>query len=135
MKIETTAEWVFYIGNIDELKSPKVGKWMYFFNDIFFVSNICKKAIEKNIVAEAKHSNKPEGVACFYLNFDDIKRHKKTIKFFIENNLIRKTNKNKYYNISFKLDSQTLSGEYAENFHSNIKLENFINLNNGNWIV
>ena len=40
----------------------------------------------------------------------------------------------KLYNISFKHDTQTLAGEYGDDYHSDIKLEEFVNLETGEWI-
>lgn len=57
-----------------------------------------------------------------------------TINYFIENGLIRRTKAGKLYNISFKLDSQTLDGQYGSDFQSEIKLANFVNLETGEWI-
>lgn len=113
--------------------------------DLETVSNICKAAIEKNIVQCCKHNNDfgcennpygngNSGVACFYLHFDDIHTHKKTLEFFLENNLIQKTKTGKLYNISFKLDKQTRSKEYGNSFNGTIKLCDFISLESGTWI-
>ena len=136
MDIISNLAWVYYLR--DKNESPfddnKVGKWMYFFNDKEFAAKICKQSIEEGIVAESKHSNDEEGVCCFYLNCDDIEAHKRILYFFIENRLIKKTKAGKFYNISFKLDNQTLSGQYGADFHSDIKLENFIDLMSGEWI-
>lgn len=136
MKTISNEFWVFYVepkeaGKFDD---SKVGKWMYFFGDKEFAAKVCKEAVEKGIVAEAKHSNARDGVCCFYLNCDDEAAHKRVITYFIENGLIRKTNAGKLYNISFKLDSQTLSGEYGTEFNSDIKLADFVNLETGEWI-
>ena len=49
--------------------------------------------------------------------------------------MIQRTKKGKLYNISFKLDNQTRSGEYGEAFKSSIKLSNFINLDTEEWIL
>ena len=127
--------WVFYIGNDIELDSEKVGKWMYFFNDRKLVERICKEAIEQGIVVESKHSDDDEGVACFYLNCDDLEGHKKVITYFLENNLIRKTKAGRLYNISFKRDEQTSLLEYGSGFVSEIKLEKFVDLATGKWII
>ncbi len=108
---------------------------MYFFTDKEFVSKICEEAVRKGIVSESKHSDEDEGVSCFYLNCDDIEAHKRVIEYFIENKLIRKTKKDRFYNISFKLDNQTREGEYGKDFHADIKLEQFINLETGEWLV
>ena len=59
---------------------------------------------------------------------------REAIEFFIKNDLIRKTKKGKLYNISFKHDTQTLAGEYGDDYHSDIKLEEFVNLETGKWI-
>ena len=108
---------------------------MYFFGDRKFIEKVCKEAVEKDIVCEAKHSNAENGVACFYLNIKDIENHKKVIKYFIENNMIKKTKSGRYYNISFKLDKQTRAGQYGDDFVAEIKLDKFINLDTGEWII
>jgi hypothetical protein len=45
--------------------------------------------------------------------------------------MIRKTKTGKLYNISFKYDSQTHNGEYGNEFSSEIKLKDFVNLETG----
>ncbi|MBR3142626.1 MAG: hypothetical protein IKF09_05655 [Clostridiales bacterium] len=134
MKIIRKFGWVYYVGEeADKLDQHKCGKWMYFFGDKKFAAKICKEAVENGIVAESKHSDASEGVCCFYLNGDDIEAHKQTIKYFLDNDLIRKTKTGKLYNISFKFDDQTKAGEYGELFQSDIKLDCFIDLNTGKW--
>lgn len=136
MEIISNIAWVFYINpeSAALFENDKVGKWMYFFSDRSVVEKLCKEAVENGIVAEAKHSNDSEGVSCFYLNCDDIETQKKITRFFIDNNLIRRTKAGKYYNISFKLDSQTDKGEYGKGFKAEIKLDEFIDLETGEWI-
>lgn len=136
MEIINLGVWVFYVSeaakNLDE---HKCGKWMYFFDDEEFVAKICKEAVEKGIVVESKHSDAATGVSCFYLECDDLEGHKKVIQYFLDNNLIKKTKAGKLYNISFKLDAQTRAGEYGDDFQSEIKLEKFIDLYTGKWII
>jgi len=136
MRVVSNPAWVFYVNEeaAAEFDENKVGKWMYFFGDREFAEKVCKQAVEVGVVAEAKHSNASEGVCCFYLNCDDMEAHKRTINYFIKNGLIRKTKAGKLYNISFKLDSQTLDGQYGSDFQSEIKLANFVNLETGEWI-
>lgn len=134
MKTVEMGGWVFYLsGKEDLLDQHKCGKWMYFFSDRKFVESICRKAIEDGIVYECKHSDEDEGVACFYLNGDDIANHKRVIRFFLDNNLIRRTKTGRLYNISFKYDDQTDAGEYGPMFEAAIKLDQFIDLNTGDW--
>lgn len=136
MEIIENIAWVYYVNEKEEpkLDDAKVGKWMYFFNNEDFAAEMCRQAVESGIVAEAKHSNNSEGVCCFYLNCDDIAAHRRTLQFFMENELIRKTKKGKLFNISFKLDTQTRNHEYGAEYESNIKLANFVNLETGEWI-
>lgn len=108
---------------------------MYFFSDVSFADKITRIAVEKGIVAEAKHSNASEGVCCFYLHGDDMDGHKKVISFMLENRLIQKTKAGKFYNISFKFDDQTRAGEYGDGFQSDIRLANFIDLNTGEFLL
>lgn len=127
--------WIFYLsGKEKSLDRHKCGKWMHFFNNKEFAAHICEEAIVKGICTESKHTDADEGVCCFYFNCDDIEGHKRVIKYFIENDLIRKTKTGKLYNISFKLDDQTRAGEYGADYHSEIKLEQFVNLNTGEFI-
>lgn len=136
MQIVREFGWVYYIGETaDQLDEHKCGKWMYFFNDEEFATKICKEAVEDGIVAESKHSDDPEGVCCFYLNGDDLEVHKRVIQFFLDYKLIRRTKTGKLYNISFKFDDQTRAREYGEQFHSDIKLDCFLDLSTAEWKV
>jgi len=135
MKVIDYPAWVFYVENdIPVFDIDKVGKWMYFFADRNRVEKLCISAIEQHIVKECKHSNADEGVACFYLEDDDIAGHKKVIEFFIKNDMIRRTKVGKYYNISFKHDSQTDAGEYGVKLNTDIKLDCFLDLSSGKWL-
>lgn len=53
----------------------------------------------------------------------------------MEHKLIMRTKAGKLHNISFKLDTQTLAGEYGASFHSKIKLENFVDLTTGEFLI
>ena len=101
------------------------------------------KAVEEGVTRVCKHSNpdgaevRPydnnQGVACFYCDYNDEAAHKRILKYFIENNLIRKTKSGKLYNISFKLDEQTENGEYGKDFKGAIKLDRFVDLTTGKF--
>lgn len=135
MKTLNLGGYIFYISdNRPNHNTEKIGKWMYFFNNKDFISKICKKAIEENIVDTCKHTNDNDGVACFYIEYDNLNAHRKVINFFLENNLIPKTKNGRYYDISFKTDEQTLNGEYGNDFKAKMKLHQFIDLKNGKWI-
>lgn len=121
------------------LEKHKCGKWMHFFNDQEFAMNVCEKAIAENVCYECKCTDMEltgveTGVICFYLNGDDIENHHRIIQFMMDNKLIQKTKTGRLYNISFKFDDQTRSGEYSAGFKGTIKLEQFVNLNTGEWI-
>lgn len=143
MNIINSRGWVFYINGKPEFDPNKIGKWMYFFKekDKEFATQICKKAIEEKIVLEAKHTAdeilkyKGTGVACFYIHYDDIDAHKRVLSFFLKNELVLRTKKGHLYDISFKLDNQTLNGQYGNDFSSEIKLSKFIDLESGKWLI
>ena len=61
--------------------------------------------------------------------------HKRIIKYFLDHEMIRRTKTGKLYNISFKLDNQTDAGAYGNDFKAELKLDNLINLNTGEWII
>jgi hypothetical protein len=136
MQVLSLFGWVVYISkNAKEIDKHKCGKWMYFFGDKDFAAKICQEAVETGVVSEAKHSDDSTGVCCFYLDGDDIFAHKKVIQFFLDHDLIRRTKKGKLYNISFKFDDQTRAGEYGDGFHSEIKLDSFLELESGEWKI
>jgi len=132
--------WFWFLsGEEKHLVPDKCGKWMYFFDDQEFAQKICQKAIDEKVCYECKCTDmeltvQPTGVICFYLNGDDIENHKRVITFMMDNNLIKKTKAGRYYNISFKFDDQTRAGEYGADFEGKIKLEQFIDLQTGEWI-
>lgn len=134
-------QWVYFLTNpYPKYDENKVGKWIFFFSfdNLEFVENICRQAIEQKIVDECKYqfrkvSNEKSGLACFYLHSDDLNTHKKVIQYFMVNNLIPKTKTGRYHNISFKFDSQTRNNEYGEEFKSKICLSDFIDLETRDW--
>ncbi len=132
--------WCWFLSGKEKILVPdKCGKWMYFFDDQEFAQKICQKAIDEGACYECKCTDmelmgQPTGVICFYLNGDDIENHKRVIQFMIANDLIRKTKTGRYYNNSFKFDDQTRAGEYGADFEGKIKLEQFIDLQTGEWI-
>lgn len=133
--------WFWFLsGEEKKLNRKKCGKWMHFFTEQDLAIDICQKAIEENVCYECKctdmeFAGDTRGVICFYLNGDDIENHKRVIQFMIDNNLIRKTKAGKYYNISFKFDIQTRAGSYGSDFEGILKLEQFIDLKTGNFII
>lgn len=136
MNITRTDDWVFFANeSYKYLDTFKMGKWMVYFSKSSreYVTKVCEKAVSDNIVPEAKVAINGD-VACFYLNIDEIEYHRKCINFMLDNNLIRKTKTGRYYNVSFKKDIQTFRGEYGIKFIPQLKLENFINLDTGEWI-
>ena len=77
----------------------------------------------------------PLFIACFYLNGNDMAGHHRVIQFMLDNNLIPKTRTGRLYNMSFKFDDQTHAGEYGADFEGKIKLNQFVNLDTGEWIT
>lgn len=117
------------------------GKWMYFFKpeDEKTVSEICKKAIEENIVDCVKrtkfYGDEKSGVCCFYNSLSDVTGHRKIIKFFMDNNMLQRSKSGKeYVEESFKTDKQTRNGEYGKQFKPILKLSDFIDLKTGEFI-
>lgn len=135
MKTKQSHGWVFYRNDTVESDPEKSGKWMYFFENKDFVSKLCIEAIRTNVVDEVKYSDAENGVACFYLNYDDIDGHKRVLMYFMDNNLIPRTRRGKFTNISFKLNTQTNTGQYGDHFQSDIRLSDFYDLNNDEWVV
>ena len=132
--------WFWFLSGKEQvLDREKCGKWMYFFDNQTFAQEMCQKAIDEKVCYECKCTDmeltvEKTGVICFYLNGDDIENHKRVIQFMIANNLIKKTKMGRLYNMSFKFDNQTRAGEYGADFEGKIKLEQFIDLQTGEWI-
>lgn len=132
--------WFWFLsGKEDILEKEKCGKWMYFFDNQSFAQEICQKAIDEGVCVECKCTDMEltgasTGVICFYLNGDDIDNHRRVINFMLKNSLIKKTKAGRFYNMSFKFDEQTRAGEYGADFEGKIKLEQFIDLQTGEWI-
>ena len=111
---------------------------MYFFKGQGgreFTEERCREVVEQGIVWEAKCTNNVEGVACFYLNIDDIERHKKILRYFIDHDMIQRTKTGKLHNISFKLDNQTMASEYGNTFKAELRLDRLMDLYTGKWLV
>ena len=87
MEVIDYGGWRFFHNEKATFDDNKVGKWMYFFSGKEgrdFAEKKCKEAVETSIVREAKRSDSTDtGVACFYLNIDDLEGHKRIISFFI----------------------------------------------------
>lgn len=132
--------WYWFLSGKEdeELVDEKCGKWMYFFTDQEFAIEICQNAIEANVCCLCKCSDLelqgPTGVICFYLNGDDINRHKRVLAFMLHFGLIQRTKTGRLYNISFKFDNQTRAGEYGADFEGKIKLDQFVDLKTLKWI-
>ncbi|KAE8301517.1 hypothetical protein GL50803_0010192 [Giardia duodenalis] len=135
VNVHETAYWVFYIGPEGLCIDPQLcGKWMYFWNDRAFVARICELAVSTEVVTTAKHSNADRGVACFYIDGTDKESHKRVLRFFLDNNLIKRTAQGRLHNISFKYDQQTRAGEYGEDFKARIQLSDFVDLYKGKFL-
>lgn len=135
LKRDENEFWIYYYRDDKEALDPdKCGKWMYFFKNVNFADRMCKNAVSNDICVSAKHSNKGDGVCCFYLNIDDEERHKKVLQYFLDNHLIRRTRNGSLQNIPFKLDSQTYAGEYGKDFHAKLRLDKYVNLETGEFL-
>ena len=134
------SDWIYYLNENPSIKRDTCGKWQHFTSNLEHAKSICYKAVEEGAVKQAKHRKnlnplKNDTVCCFYLDGDDLEGHKIIITFMLENNLIPKTKAGKLHNISFKFDNQTRNNEYGSNFKGEIKLEQFIDLSTGKWII
>lgn len=133
--------WTYFSELDAQLDPEKGGKWMYFFADYDQTLQLCEQAVANQILEQCKLTSrealvqKGSGVACFYLNIDNIEGHKKVIDYFKRNNMIQKKKNGNYYNISFKLDNQTKNKEYAEDYQAVLKLEELMDLKTGEWFV
>lgn len=134
LKTRKDPAWTHFINSKMKFQSDgTVGKWMYFFSDRSRAELLTRQAVEQGVCLVAKCGTAEDGVACFYVDRGDKKTHKKIISYFIQNDMIRKTKSGRFYNISFKLDEQTKNNEYGDDYDSELKLEELIDLETGQW--
>lgn len=139
-RVERSGGWYWYLtDNAKLLERYKCGKWMYFFTDQEYAMSLCDKVISKNICYECKCTDMAfrdakDGVICFYVNSNDMERHRRVIQFMLDNNLIKKTKNGRLHNISFKFNEQTYTGQYGTDFNGLIKLADFLDLDTGEWL-
>ena len=139
---EVSPHWVYYMDRtrLGEFKPAQVGKWMSFFEDVVAMAAICRDAVLEGACIECKHAHalrvesRGTGVACFYVNGDDADAHRKILSWMIARGLVQKRKDGRLYNIGFKFDKQTLSGEYGEDFQAKITLSDFVDLRTGKLI-
>ena len=138
MNQEKCGKWMYhYFYNIDFNNLEDVSKKENEIND--FLYKICTGIIEQGWCVSCKYRSirtnlEKSGVICFYTEIDNVEENKHIIQYMIDNDLIKKTKTGKYYNISFKLDSQTNVGEYGKNFKAKVKLSDYIDLKTGQFI-
>ena len=130
--------------------SKNGGKWMIFkdkknlfhpkshlFNDWYEIENVeevCQQYMQLTNLSSPSCKiidDYDTRVICFYIDFQNYDAHLATLSFLLQNNLIPKTKNGRFYNISFKLDSQTLRREYGSNYKGQLNLSDFINLDTG----
>lgn len=131
-------------------KSKNTGKWMFFsdkknlfhpkthlYNDwceIENVEEVCQQYMQLTNLSSPSCKiidGYDTRVICFYVDFQNYDDHLATLSFLLQNNLIPKTKNGHFYNISFKLDSQTRNKEYGQNYKGQLHLSDFIDLDSG----
>ena len=111
----------------------------FFLGDNYpWASSIVEMAVQQGICYTAKCSlpthlnDRGRGVICLYGEYSDYKFHKRCTQFMIDHNMIQKTKKGLFHNISFKMDWMTLMGIYGVS--GTIHLSDIRNLETGEWI-
>lgn len=143
MQIKENPAWIYYLGDrVEEERKYIKGKFMTF--GLFPVNartkSLIKKALDEEVVFAVKHSQEgyvnprsadpDKYVICWY-STDEKEDLSKLAEFLVKNGLVQITKAGKLYNISFKYDSQTRSGQYGDSFVAQIGLADFIDLDTG----
>ena len=113
-----------------------IGKWMIFPTQIDRAELLCKKAVEDQVVHQAKHSLQKENgsyLCCFYIDINDFSAHEKFIQYFMKNDYLPRNKNGNYTNIAFKLDIQTALDLYGSSFKATLHLNDFIDVSTGEW--
>lgn len=134
-KVVMVGWWRFYTaGNPFAIDIKNCGKWMYFFKDDDSLPRaICQKAVEEGVCVECKHTDLkrfPElktGVVCFYCDKSDKAAMQRILVFMRDNGLIQRKKNGEYFNIPFKLDSQTDDRKYGKDFVATVRLKDYMN--------
>ena len=140
MEVIGYGSWVYYVGEgADDIDRDRCGKWMWSFDDYDLAEELCAKAVEDGVVAEAKHNAYPDprydsGICCFYLDGSDEEAHEAILGFFLENDMIPRDGSGRLADIPFKYDWQTRAGLYGDDFVPEMTLSDFIDLGTGEWI-
>ncbi len=133
MYISENKDWVRYSnqGNWKLSSIKDCGKWMFYYKEQQFASEIITKALDCGVVKYAKHTKKASGITCLYVSGTDLTAHIQVIDFMISNNLIRLTNDLHYFDTTFKFNAQSWQKEYGNPFEGTIKLSHLIDLQTG----
>lgn len=132
--------WHWAASYYSDLSEDDCGKWMCFFlgDNFQWASSITEMAVLQGICDSAKCSlpthlnDRGRGVICLYGEYSDYDFHKRCTQFMIDHNMIQKTKKGVYHNISFKMDWMTLLGIYGVS--GTIHLSDIRKLDTGEWI-
>lgn len=136
MYINSNQNWMRYSSTGDwKLSNIKDGgKWMFFYKDRNFATEMINLALQQRVCNYAKHTKGASGICCFYVSGTSEHEHRKVIKFMLEHNLIRLTSDLIYFDPSFKFNGQSWSKEFGPNFDGLLKLSDFIDLSTGKAI-
>ena len=134
------AGWHWTALDYVDLTDEDSGKWMCFFvgDNYEWASKIVEMAVIQDVCTIAKCSlpthlnNRGRGVICLYGDYMDYDFHRRCTQFMIEHNMIQKTKKGLYHDISFKMDWMTLLGIYGVS--GTIHLHDIRDLKTGEWI-
>lgn len=125
MRYSTTGSW-----KLSDIKDG--GKWMFYYKNRDFATQIINQAFTQDVCKYAKHTKGSSGICCFYVSGTSEVEHRKVIKFMLDHNLIRLTDDLNYFDPAFKFNGQSWSKQYGPNFEGLIKLSDFVDITTGN---
>lgn len=132
--------WHLSASYYSDLSDDGCGKWMCFFlgDNYPWASSIVEMAVQQGICCMAKCSlpthlnDRGRGVICLYGEYSDYEFHERCTQFMIDHNMIQRTKKGLFHDISFKMDWMTLLEIYG--ISGPIHLSDIRNLETGEWI-
>lgn len=112
----------------------QVGKWEVSFSDRDEASALCKEAVERGIVAEARYRNAAKGTIALYVNRNDEAGHRGVLAFFKEHGLLRRTKNGNYADLPFKLIHPSNLNEFGNEAAPSLLLSHFMDVETGEFL-
>ena len=132
LNVYLAGPWIYFIGNKDMIEKES-GKWIlhnHYFDDAITILHILSTMGYNCKCATVGIMQDMTVPMIIYCEPDDIK----IVNIMVKLDLIQKTKSGKLFNIAYKFNDQTRSGEYGNSFTAKVTLSDYVNLDTGEII-